>query len=177
MGNDKIEQITPEDFIVSGSNKITYADAITVAEGKQKNISLRNTFGEQVLYHSAIDSKGRLFLPAEVQAFLGKILYITIFDKDCLAMYSAERWKTLLDKINALPVSPQKKMRPFLSIAIKCEVDNQGYIYIPEKLGERVELTSGVTIAMYNKAQYVWDSEIWASKKWEEDKAKRKGKL
>jgi len=54
MGHDKIEQITPEDFIVSGSNKCTYADAITVAESKQKNISLRSRFGEQFLYNSAI---------------------------------------------------------------------------------------------------------------------------
>ena len=167
MRQNKIEQFTPEDFIVGAPNKITYADVITLAQGNHKNITIRNTLGEQVLYHSTLDSKGRLYLPAEVQAFLGKKLYITMFEKDCLAMYSVERWKALIDKINALPVSPQKKKRPFINYSKKCEVDNRGYIHIPKKLGERVELTSCVTIAMYNKAQNVWDGEIWASKKWD----------
>jgi len=167
MATSTADLYTFEDFIVSGPNKITYADVITVVQGNHKNITIRNTYGAQVLYHSKIDLKGRLYLPAEVQAFLGKSLYITMFDKDCLAMYSAERWKALLDKINALPVSPKQKKRPFINYSKNYEMDNRGYIYIPKKLRERVGLTSSVTIAMYNKTQNVWDGEIWATKKWD----------
>ena len=128
--------------------------------------TLRNSFGDQVLYHSTIDSKGRLYLPAKVQAVFGKELYITLSEKDCLAIYASERWKAILDKINVMPESHRQMMRLIINYTIKCEMDNRGYIYIHKKQRERVELTSSVTIAIYKKTQKIWDGEIWASRKW-----------
>jgi len=114
-------------------------------------------------YQHSLDSKGRIFIPAKLREELGEVFYITISMDKCLCVYSMENWRTLSDKVSAMPYIQQRKMRPLFAHAAKCELDSQGRALIPQHLRAFAGLVKGVTVVGCNNHAELWDSESWAS--------------
>ena len=114
-------------------------------------------------YQHALDSKGRIFIPAKLREELGEVFYITISMDKCLCAYSAENWKVFSDKVDGMPYVKQRKMRPLFAHACKCELDTQGRTVIPQNLRNYAELVKNVTVVGCNNHAELWDSDAWNS--------------
>ena len=114
-------------------------------------------------YQHAVDSKGRIFIPAKLREDLGDIFYITISIDKCLNVYDLDNWKIFTDKVYALSYVDQRKMRPFFAYAAKCELDNQGRILIPQNLRDYAGVDKNVIIIGCGNHAEVWDADIWNS--------------
>ena len=82
-------------------------------------------------YQHSIDTKGRLFIPANLREELGETIYVTISIEHALAVYSEEAWREKEEKFNALPFAQARRIRPLFVNAAKCTLDAQGRIFDP----------------------------------------------
>lgn len=112
-------------------------------------------------YQHALDNKGRIFIPAKLREELGQVLYVTLSMDRCLSVYSEESWDSLTDKVNALPYVRQRKMRPLFAHAVRCEMDAQGRILLPQNLREWAGFEKNVTVVGCNNHAELWDSDNW----------------
>ncbi|MCL2627553.1 MAG: division/cell wall cluster transcriptional repressor MraZ [Oscillospiraceae bacterium] len=112
-------------------------------------------------YDHKIDDKGRLFIPSELRRELGEVFHVTISNEDCLTAYSNESWERFLEKVRAMPIRKQPKMRPFFSNAARCELDKQGRFLLPQKLRERIGLQKDVAVVGLGTVVQFWDSEMF----------------
>ena len=85
-------------------------------------------------YEHSIDAKGRLFIPAKLREELGVTFYLAMGIDTCLAIYPQSTWDKFTEKFASLPMTQSKVMRPLFANAVKCELDSQGRIVIPQKL-------------------------------------------
>ena len=109
-----------------------------------------------------IDIKGRAFMPAKLREDLGEHFINTKGLDDCLFVYSDEEWKTLEEKIRALPMSKSRNLqRFFFSGAIDVEVDKQGRILIPANLREYASLDKDIMIIGASNRVEIWDKQRW----------------
>ena len=112
-------------------------------------------------YRHSLDNKGRLFIPAKLRDELGEVFFVTISMDRCLCAYSEENWRTLSDKVSAMPYIKQRKMRPLFAHAARCELDGQGRILLPQSLRDYARLEKNVTVVGCNNHAELWDSENW----------------
>ena len=113
-------------------------------------------------YQHSIDAKGRLFIPAKFREELGETFYVTIGLDGCLSVYSDTKWASLIEKVEALPLSKARSMRTLFANAAKCEPDAQGRILIPAKLREYAKLEKEVIITGASRCVELWNPERWA---------------
>ncbi|MBR4550761.1 MAG: division/cell wall cluster transcriptional repressor MraZ [Oscillospiraceae bacterium] len=113
-------------------------------------------------YQHALDNKGRIFIPARLRDELGQVLYATLSMDRCLSVYSAQSWESLTEKVNALPYIRQREMRPLFAHAVRCELDAQGRILLPQNLRDWAGLKKNVTVVGCNNHAELWDSDSWA---------------
>ena len=113
-------------------------------------------------YQHNIDAKGRLFIPAKFREELGETFYVTIGLDGCLSVYSDTKWASLIEKVEALPLSKARGMRTLFANAAKCEPDAQGRILIPAKLREYAKLEKEVIITGASRCVELWNPERWA---------------
>ena len=112
-------------------------------------------------YQHALDNKGRIFIPAKLRDELGVAAYVTLSMDRCLSVYSEESWNVLVEKVNALPFVRQRKMRPLFAHAVRCELDAQGRILLPQSLRDWAGLEKNTTVVGCNNHAEIWDSESW----------------
>ena len=112
-------------------------------------------------YQHNLDAKGRLFIPARLRDELGDVFYVTLSMDRCLSAYNAQSWQDFSDKVNAMPYTQQRKMRPLFAHAAKCELDSQGRILLPQNLRDYANLRKNVTVVGCNNHAEFWDSEAW----------------
>ena len=112
-------------------------------------------------YQHALDNKGRIFIPARLREELGQAVFITLSMDRCLSVYSKENWDSLTEKVNALPYVQQRKMRPLFAYAVRCDLDAQGRVLLPQNLREWAGLTKNVTIVGCNNHAELWNSDSW----------------
>jgi len=112
-------------------------------------------------FEHKIDAKGRLFIPSTLRDELGEIFHVTISVEDCLTAYSNESWERFLDKVRAMPIRQQPKMRPFFSNAARCELDSQGRFLLPQKLRDRIGLKKDVTVVGSGTFVQFWDTDVF----------------
>ncbi len=114
-------------------------------------------------YQHALDSKGRLFVPAKLRDELGEVFFLTLSMDRCLCAYSGEAWRQLSEKVSAMPFVKQRRMRPLFAHAAKCELDAQGRVLIPQNLREYAGFEKNVTVVGCNNHAELWNSEAWAA--------------
>lgn len=114
-------------------------------------------------YQHALDTKGRIFIPAKLRDELGQIFYVTLSMDRCLSVYSAENWEKLVAKVNEMPYIRQRKMRPLFAYAIRCELDAQGRALLPQNLRDWAGLEKNVAVIGCNNHLELWDSESWSA--------------
>ena len=112
-------------------------------------------------YQHALDNKGRIFIPARLRDELGQVAYVTLSMDRCLSVYSEASWDSLIQKVNALPFVRQRKMRPLFAHAVRCELDAQGRILLPQNLRDWAGLQKNVAVVGCNNHAEIWDSESW----------------
>ena len=112
-------------------------------------------------FEHKIDAKGRLFIPSSLRKELGDVFHVTISVENCLTAYSDDSWEMFLEKVRAMPIRKQPKMRPFFSNAARCELDSQGRFLLPQKLRDRVGLKKDVTVVGAGTFVQLWDSEVF----------------
>ena len=112
-------------------------------------------------YQHALDNKGRIFIPARLRDELGQAAYVTLSMDRCLSVYSEESWNSLIQKVNALPFVRQRKMRPLFAHAVRCEMDAQCRILLPQNLRDWAGFEKNVTVVGCNNHAELWDSDSW----------------
>jgi len=112
-------------------------------------------------FEHKIDAKGRLFIPSSLRDELGEVFHVTISVEECLSAYSNDSWERFLDKVRAMPIRQQPKMRPFFSNAARCELDSQGRFLLPQKLRDRINLKKDVTIIGSGTFVQFWNTETF----------------
>jgi transcriptional regulator MraZ len=123
-------------------------------------------------FDHAIDSKGRVSIPARFREVLQKHeynrLHVTNFiyrSKRCLVLYPPNEWELLVGKIRQKP-SFDPKVQDFLAYFIggahEVEVDRQGRILIPPTLRKFALLDKDVTFSAMIDHFQLWDKEILA---------------
>jgi len=112
-------------------------------------------------YEHKIDAKGRLFIPSTLRRELGEVFHVTISVENCLTAYSEDSWERFLDKVRAMPIRMQPKMRPFFSNAARCELDSQGRFLLPQKLRDRIGLKKDITVVGAGTFVQFWDTETF----------------
>jgi len=112
-------------------------------------------------FEHKIDAKGRLFIPSTLRDELGDVFHVTISVEGCLTAYSNESWDRFLEKVRAMPIRMQPKMRPFFSNAARCELDSQGRFLLPQKLRDRIGLNKNVTVVGAGTFVQFWDTETF----------------
>ena len=114
-------------------------------------------------YQHALDNKGRIFIPAKLRDEIGQAAYVTLSMDRCLSVYSEESWNSLIQKVNALPFVRQRKMRPLFAHAVRCELDAQGRILLPQNLRDWAGLQKNATVVGCNNHAEIWDNDSWQS--------------
>lgn len=115
-------------------------------------------------YQHTIDIKKRLSLPFKFRRELGKKVIITKGFDGCLAVYTKEGWKKVMEELKKLSTTKsegRKLNRSFLGGAAEVTLDKLGRILLPDPLKEYAGLNKNVTICgLLNKLE-IWDSEKW----------------
>ena len=109
-------------------------------------------------FEHKIDAKGRLFIPSTLRDELGEVFHVTITYNDCLTAYSRNSWERFLEKVRAMPMRQQQRMRPLFSNAARCELDKQGRFLLPQKLRDRIGLQKDVTVVGAGTFVQFWDT-------------------
>jgi len=110
-------------------------------------------------FEHTIDAKGRVFIPSKLRDKLGKEFYVTISFEDCLTLYTMERWKKCVEKLEDLSQTAQMELRPLYSNASPVDLDAQGRIALTPNLRKAAGLTKDVTIVGTGLYVQIWDSE------------------
>ncbi len=119
-------------------------------------------------YEHGLDAKGRLFIPAKLREELGVTFHLSMGIDSCLAIYPQSTWEKFTEKFASLPMSQSKSMRRFFASAVKCELDSQGRIVIPQKLRAYANLEKDtVIIGVHDRAE-IWSAESWYAQEEEE---------
>ncbi|BDF71564.1 transcriptional regulator MraZ [Oscillospiraceae bacterium] len=119
-------------------------------------------------YEHSLDAKGRLFIPAKLREELGVTFYLAMGVDACLAIYPQETWDRFTEKFASLPMSQSKAMRVLFANAVKCELDSQGRIVVPQKLRRYAALDKDAVIIGVNDRAEVWSKETWQAQEEEE---------
>lgn len=119
----------------------------------------------------ALDSKGRLAIPARFRDVLGEKgderLVITTSER-CLVAYPYEEWRVIADKVSRLSqVDPkvQAYRRYFISGATECLCDKQGRVLLPQPLRELVGLDNQIYLVGMQHNFEIWDKDRWLAER------------
>ncbi|MGI6498344.1 MAG: division/cell wall cluster transcriptional repressor MraZ [Oscillospiraceae bacterium] len=112
-------------------------------------------------YQHTIDAKGRLFIPAKLREELGDVFYLAMGMDGCLAVYPEESWEGFMEKLEQLPTAQTRAMRTFFANTVKCELDSQGRILVPQKLRAYAGLEKEVVVNGAQNRVEIWNAESW----------------
>ena len=119
-------------------------------------------------YEHILDEKKRVTLPKSFAKALGKKIVITRGLDACLFLFSADAWKEVAKKLQALSFA-QADTRGFnrflLSGAVEVEPDGAGRILIPDHQKQFAGLKRKVIFAGVSDRVEIWDMGAWKSYK------------
>lgn len=115
-------------------------------------------------YTHSVDAKGRVAVPAKYRDELAAGLVVTRgFDQNLL-VYPMATWKTLSERITALPIgdpSARSLRRLLFSSAVDMELDKQGRILLPAYLREYGAIGGEAVMAGMDSFFEIWSTERW----------------
>lgn len=119
-------------------------------------------------YLHTLDQKGRIALPVKYREMLGPRFMVARGTDKCVAVYSAEEWARVLERVMALPQNQRESReyaRYFLSGAMEVDPDRQGRIVIPQTLREYAGVTKDVWVLGVGSRVEIWDKAAWEKSK------------
>jgi MraZ protein len=115
-------------------------------------------------YEHALDTKGRVILPAKFREQLEQGAFLAKSLDGCLALYTAEEFeKVALDMQEKARRGAVERnvVRSFAAGAAEATPDKQGRITIPPKLREFAHLDREVVVTGVLTRIEIWDASIW----------------
>lgn len=115
-------------------------------------------------FKHAIDSKGRLIIPAKFRGDLGERFIVTRGLDGCLFGYPEDEWEKVEEKLRQLPMAKRdarKFTRFFYSAATECTIDKQGRINLPSTLIDFAELKGKCYLIGVSDRFEIWNEEKW----------------
>lgn len=115
-------------------------------------------------YQHNIDTKGRIIIPAKFREELGETMVVTRGLDGCLALYTMNQWKQVVDNLRKLPTTKREARiytHMIMSKAAECDVDNQGRIRIPSHLTLDAHIEKHCVVVGVNDHVEIWDQEKW----------------
>lgn len=127
-----------------------------------------NTFKKSPMFmgefEHTMDTKGRVAVPIRFRQDLGSKAIVTRGLDACLFLYTEAEWRTLAERIAALPLA-QANTRAFsrlmLAGAMEVAVDGQGRIMLPDYLRRYANLKKKVVVAGLLNRVEIWDAAAW----------------
>ncbi len=119
-------------------------------------------------YHHALDTKGRLTLPASFRGQLGDgpVKFSLALDKTSIVIHPKPVWMELLAKLKALPRSDARAesvKRVMLSTAFDCDVDAQGRTVVPPRLRDLAGIGREIALVGNIDSIEIWDRGVWTA--------------
>ncbi len=115
-------------------------------------------------YQHALDTKGRLIIPAKFREELGEGAVITRGLDNCLFLFPRDEWGILENKLKALPLTKsdaRQFVRFLFSGATECELDKQGRINLPGNLREFASIEKDAVVIGVSSRVEIWSKEKW----------------
>lgn len=116
-------------------------------------------------FEHALDSKGRLFVPAKMRENLGAPFVVTKGVDGCLDVYPMEAWEKLKNSF-AEKMMPKHKMRDVSRFifggACEVEPDKQGRILLPANLRTYAQIKETALIVGVGSKAEIWDAKRYA---------------
>lgn len=113
----------------------------------------------------ALDTKGRLAIPARFRDELTAGAVLTRGIDRCLSLYPMSTWLPLAEKVSALPISdPDARTfrRLVFGAAVNVDLDTQGRILLPSELREYAGIERDAAVVGVN----TW-IELWSPVRWD----------
>lgn len=123
-------------------------------------------------YTHAIDTKGRLIIPAKFRKELGDTFYITKGMDHCLFVYPEKEWQAVGEKIGNLSLTRKEAravQRLFYSGAMEAQPDRQYRVLIQPNLREYASIDKEVVLIGIANRIEIWDVNRWNDYLNEED--------
>jgi MraZ protein len=115
-------------------------------------------------HNHTLDAKGRLAIPARFRELLANGAVLTRGADRSLALYPAESWRALGEKIDQLPMgdADARSLRRFVfAEATLVEFDGQGRILIPSELRAFAGIDRSVVVIGVNRSVEIWATAVW----------------
>lgn len=115
-------------------------------------------------FRHALDTKGRVFLPARWREELGEKVVLTLGLDRCLYLMTKESFSEMAEHFERWQLEHEdarRYQRLFFAKASEESVDSQGRITIPPPLREVAGLTKELVLAGASKRAEVWDRTRW----------------
>ena len=117
-------------------------------------------------YENSIDAKARMIVPSKFREELALECVMTRGFDTCLDIYPMSAWKEFEEKLRGLPMSnPNARnfARKFRANAVKCEIDKQGRLTVPQPLRDFAKIDKELTTIGNGDKIEVWSRDIWES--------------
>ena len=117
-------------------------------------------------FDNSIDAKSRVIVPSKLREELGLECYVTKGFDTCIDIYPLAAWKEFEEALSQLPRSNKQArafVRKFRANAVKCELDKQGRLTIPEKLRTEAKLEKELTTIGNGEKIEIWARDVWNS--------------
>lgn len=113
-------------------------------------------------YAHNIDPKGRVTIPAAYREALGESFTIGLNNQfTALALYPAEEWRQIGDRLNRIPGSDARGMAYVRLIKAFSytdqRLDGQGRLLLPARLREKVGLDKSICFVGVGRFLEIWD--------------------
>lgn len=119
-------------------------------------------------YEHAIDSKGRLIVPAKFREALTahevSSLFLTRGLDGCLFLFPESEWRLVESRFKQIPFTKgegRKFNRLFFSGAAEVTIDGLGRLLVPKSLKEFAEIKQQVVIVGVSNRMEIWSKEKW----------------
>ena len=119
-------------------------------------------------YEHAIDSKGRLIVPAKFREALKTqqvtSLFLTRGLDGCLFLFPESEWRLVESRFKQIPFTKgegRKFNRLFFSGAAEVAIDGLGRLLVPKSLKEFAEIKQQVVIVGVSNRMEIWSREKW----------------
>jgi len=101
-------------------------------------------------------------LPAKLREELGDSVYLVKGNDKCLTVYSLEHWAAFEAKLKSEIGSQARKLqRAICASAVRCDVDAQGRIVLPQELRAYAGLEQeAVIVGVIDRAE-LWQPDRW----------------
>jgi len=123
-------------------------------------------------YEVRLDSKHRVIVPQKLRESRGEgqpvctEFYLTLGTEGCIFVYTPEGWARLMESMGATQPMADGSLRMLQRLvaanAVRCDLDRQGRIVLPEGLRAHAGLKRDVLwVGAVSRAE-IWDKERWA---------------